>query len=70
MSDLTQKHYDIQMKSLRDAAGLLRTIDIPKLIAHATQVRDSDAVMLLMALNHARVHLPDPVPWRKTTPGA
>jgi hypothetical protein len=59
MSDLTQQHYDIQMKSVRDAAGLLQTIDLPALIAHAQKTRNTDDMMLLMALNHARVHLPD-----------
>jgi hypothetical protein len=58
MSDLSQEHYDIQMKSVRNAAGLLQTIDLVALIGFAQKTRNTDDMMLLMALNHARVHLP------------
>jgi hypothetical protein len=59
MNELSQEHYDIQMKSLKDAAGLLQTIDLPAMLAHCQKIRNADDMMLLMALNHARVHLPN-----------
>lgn len=65
---LTQEHYDLQMRTVRDAAGLLRTVDLPVLISHAMQTRASDDLMTLMALNNARLHLPDPAPLPKKTP--
>jgi hypothetical protein len=59
MSDI-RKHYEIQMKVCRDAAGLLQTIDIPRMITEAMTFGTPEDMMILMALNNARPLLRHP----------
>lgn len=59
MSDHKQ-HYEIQMKSLREVAGLLQTIDIPAMITQAMTLGTSEDMLVLMALNNARPLLRHP----------
>lgn len=60
MSEDEKKLYDIQMKQLWEVADLLETIDVARLAGQAMKLGDHKDVMLLMALNGARVHLPPP----------
>jgi hypothetical protein len=59
MNDI-RTHYEIQMKACRDVAGLLQTIDIPRMITEAMALGTPEDMMILMALNNARPLLRHP----------